>query len=556
MTSLDTNVDNYTIGELMSIFNIDYLNKDQINTSFERLNQQMISGGKDANLITFINDIKSKLIQYNDSVNKNNLYVNESSEKQTDEWWKYEALPQKDKTQKDKITDRIEKIDVYNDQHVPMKRDQLGVSNTYDVPIAQDSLNPNLKNVTYRIINLDSQFRQASGGLDSISTNYTLDLSDPLTDVISLKVISIQIPYSWYVIDYHYGNTCFWITNNNNDFKISIEPGNYNNSSFVIALNESIKNANFKSTAVPNVPFVSFNDINGKITLSFDEVIDPSGNTINGINPNQQLFNNNNNPYFTFFDLTGKKICQLNCVSQNLSFNNTLGWLMGFRSPVEPIINNKNIGISTLDLIGSKYFIVVLDDYNQNHINNGLITITELPNILKLPSYYNPTIPTDCFLDREIPINEIGNISQLSEQNSILSGVNPQTISNSLSEKIDISYKKKQQIRPTAPRTLTQAQIYTINEIIKNKDKNTSFRGKAPSSSDTFAILPLKLGNMKTGELYSEFGGTLQENKRIYFGPVDIYRMHIKLLDDKGFLVDLHGAEWCLTLISENLYQY
>ena len=61
---------------------------------------------------------------------------------------------------------------------------------------------------------------------------------------------------------------------------------------------------------------------------------------------------------------------------------------------------------------------------------------------------------------------------------------------------------------------------------------------------------------MKTGELYSEFGGALQENKRIYFGPVDIDRIHLKLLDDKGFIVDLHGAEWCLTLISENLYQY
>ena len=61
---------------------------------------------------------------------------------------------------------------------------------------------------------------------------------------------------------------------------------------------------------------------------------------------------------------------------------------------------------------------------------------------------------------------------------------------------------------------------------------------------------------MTTGDLYVEFSGSLQDNKRIYFGPVDIDRMRVKLLDDKGNVVDLHGADWSITLISENLYQY
>jgi hypothetical protein len=61
---------------------------------------------------------------------------------------------------------------------------------------------------------------------------------------------------------------------------------------------------------------------------------------------------------------------------------------------------------------------------------------------------------------------------------------------------------------------------------------------------------------MNTGDMYVEFGGTIQDNKRIYFGPVNIDRMHIKLIDDKGYTVNLNGAEWSITLISENLYQY
>ena len=41
-----------------------------------------------------------------------------------------------------------------------MKKNTLGVSNTFDVPVAQGVLNPNLKNITSRIINLDSQYRE------------------------------------------------------------------------------------------------------------------------------------------------------------------------------------------------------------------------------------------------------------------------------------------------------------------------------------------------------------------------------------------------------------
>ena len=65
---------------------------------------------------------------------------------QTNEWYKYEALPQDNTVQKEKITDRIQKVDIYDNNHMPMKREQLGVSNNFQVPVAQDTLNPNLEN--------------------------------------------------------------------------------------------------------------------------------------------------------------------------------------------------------------------------------------------------------------------------------------------------------------------------------------------------------------------------------------------------------------------------
>ena len=52
-----------------------------------------------------------------------------------------------------------------------------------------------------------------------------------------------------------------------------------------------------------------------------------------------------------------------------------------------------------------------------------------------------------------------------------------------------------------------------------------------------------------------EFGGTMQNNKRVYFGPVTMSRMRIRLLDDKGNTINLNGNDWSFTLVCETLYQ-
>jgi hypothetical protein len=128
-----------------------------------------------------------------------------------------------------------------------------------------------------------------------------------------------------------------------------------------------------------------------------------------------------------------------------------------------------------------------------------------------------------------------------------------------LMDKGNISYKKIPQVVPTYPRILTQAQIYSINEIQKNNESNTSLKSKAPTNSNIFALLPIKMNKSEfssTGALYTEFTGSLQENKRTYFGPVNLVRMRVTLIDDMGNLVNLNGADWNITLISEILYQY
>lgn len=513
---IDTNINNYTYAELLIILDLD----DATDTGLiiKKTNSYIEKYTRERNdrMIIFFNEIQEKLLDYAKQLKTSGEDAEYGpSQKQTEEWLKnIESLPQSNKVQSDKITDRLQKIGVYSNNHVPMNRETLGVNNTFDLPVAQDGkLNPTLKNTTQRLIVLDSFFRQESSG-PSISTDYTLDLSDHLTDVLSLRLWSIEVPLTYYVIDVNYGNTCFWVSDGSNNIAITIPSGNYTPTTFETALNNAFTAAGFTFTS-PAIP-VSYNSSNYKITMKLNggTYTPPSGSTTTA-------FTISTATKLIFFDPTITLQCEITCVQHGLYLNQTLGWLMGFHTSTGkigtiPVEVAGNTGDSVLDLNGPRYFILALDDYNQNHLNNGLVSITEPSKVVKLPSYYSPDQPYIC------EPSEFGQVAQLTQ---------------------------------SSPRTLTQSQLYTINEILKNNVNNMELRAKAPTTTDVFAIIPIKQAQ-NGGGLYVDFSGQLQDNRRTYFGPVDIDRMRIRLLNDKGNVVNLNGADWAITIISENLYQY
>jgi hypothetical protein len=53
----------------------------------------------------------------------------------------------------------------------------------------------------------------------------------------------------------------------------------------------------------------------------------------------------------------------------------------------------------------------------------------------------------------------------------------------------------------------------------------------------------------------SDIGLSNQLNRtRYYFGPVDIDRLKIQLLDEYGRVIDLNYMDWSMSLIFETLY--
>jgi hypothetical protein len=442
-----------------------------------------------------------------------------------------------------------------------MKQEQIATTDTFQVPVKQDSLNPNLKNTISRFVNLDSQFRQYTSGVDSTSTDYTLDLSDTLKNALNLRLYSYQIPYSWYTIDPAYNNNCFWIIDASSGTSVSIvvPAGNYSQTGFVTQLQASFENAGFSNFPMVNgnVGPVYYNANSGILQLLLNGAIYTEGGVeIFTVSPATQIL---------FYDFTGFYKSNNTCYNvSNHFFNGTLGWIMGYRVPYLYVDPSGNSGGAILDLNGTKYLILAVDDYNQNHVNNTLVSISQFSNTLKIPSYYSNDLPYTCITPAQqlaVLEQQGGSLEQLVAQVTASSLFDAQTSNPAngllIAGKYQHEYTATQQISTDLPRVLTQAQIYTINQIKQNGNNITNYLSKAPTSSDILAVLPVKTSaGVPTGSLLVEFSGSLQDNVRTYFGPVNIERMAVKLLDDKGNVLNLNGNDWCVTLVCECLYQY
>lgn len=590
MSSLDTNVENYTLSELMAIVELEDLEPQDIieNTNYYIRKYK----NKNPQLAVFFKEIQSQLLQYaqglepdtdddnDDTENKiivegfgnmSNEAIFPAGDKQVSDWYTNQNLTQSDTNQSDKITNRQQKIQLFGNEQVPMKQEQLATTDTYNLPVKQDSLNPNLKNTINRFVNLDSQFRQYTSGPESQSTNYTCDLSDTLKNALKLSLYSYQIPFSWYTIDTAYGNTCLWINDANSGIiiPISVPSGNYSQEKFVTQLNLSFTQAGLtfpartNTTIYPSPPYPSppleenkpayYNPSSGIISLFLAD------GSFNGIYNNiDASFNITTQTQIIFFDFAGVIQCNINCYSKsNHYFNNTLGWIMGYRLPYLNVDLSGNTAGAILDLNGPKYLILVIDDYNQNHVNNSLVSISQYSNTLKMPTYYSHDLPYTCIT----PSQKGNNLTEL------VNGVVTQSLFDNqtanaqngllIAGKYQQDYTSTQIVLPSAPRTLTNAQLYTINSVNNNNNNLTNYLAKAPTSSDILAIIPVKTSaGVPTGSLLVEFSGSLQDSERTYFGPVNIERIAVKLLDDKGNILNLNGNDWCVSLIAECLYQY
>jgi len=519
---IDTNVDNYTNDELLEILELGSgsLTAEDIQDRVQLMMRQYPS------IAFFFAQVGERLqSEYAVADSGDDVADEEGQQEQQDEedeanvWLKNQYLRQDGAKEFKQYTSRDNKVQIFEDanNHEQMKQERLGAVNAINVPVSQGSLNPVLKNITSRIVMLDSTYRQNIVPYDSpvsLSTDYTLDLSDTLNNTLSIKLSSVQIPFTWYNYADYLGNTCFMYATSptafsNNDLnppgmqQFKIINGSYTNSTLSTALTSGLPSSVF-TFAVVNNSFTITNSTGDYVRI---------------------IFYNGNNP-------------TMSCGSSGCRFpsklDNNLGWNLGFRSSNIPgvelaIAYDLAPALSPLSSvtasvpycnIGPNYFLLVVDDFNQNHLNQGLVNIDDTDTTLNPPSYINADINYACF---------------------------------STDEGFQSPYPV---YIPNAPTRLTQAQLYSANQIAENRRNTTNIRTPGPTTTDVLAVIPLKVGGLSFGDKYIEFGSSLLQNERIYFGPVNISRMRVTLRDDKGNIVNLNGADWSFSLISTHLYEF
>lgn len=542
MTSkFDTNVKNYTTEQLMEFVG---LTPDDLSNKQTIINQTNHFMAKYPKVANFGQEIQNTMLQVADQLASGNTATTPAANLQQNNWFKTDALTQNDEAQNEKITNRFQKIDVYGNQHVPMNREHLGVNNSFVLPVAQDGkLNPNLRTTTQRIVNLDSQFRTPANG--QTATNYTCNLRDTIANAYSMRLYSFQIPYTWYAIDTAYGNTCFWIVDNGTYIGISITPGNYADATFNTVISTALVAAGFTFTTTPAV---TYSANTGKLTFNLYGGVF-SGTDIYGASTS---FTISETTQIFFFDFSGIITCGNSCTNRGHYLNSTLGWIMGFRTPYVYVSANGNAAPAVMDLNGPKYLLLAIDDYCQNHVNHGLVGIDQPDKHFKLPDYYTPNMPYTCIPAASGTATGLDTIMEEVEADGIVTDTEGLLIGS----KYAADYVATQQVLPSAPRVLTLPQIYTINEMNKLNNNNVNYLASSPSSSDILSLLPVKVNGLNVSDMIIEFSGSLQDNIRNYFGPVNIKRLGIKLMDDKGNILNLNGADWNVTIIFDCLYQY
>lgn len=170
-------------------------------------------------------------------------------------------------------------------------------------------------------------------------------------------------------------------------------------------------------------------------------------------------------------------------------------------------------GNSVVTIFLYNYFMIILDDFKQNHLNDGLVTLTPKDTGVTLPSYASRKSSRICNPNSFTETNAIGDTTGL-----------------------------------------TQKQIYSVEQILETQNKTKALFNDNVSVKDMFALIPVKSSGSTPGSIYVEFGGTLQQQERTYFGPVNIGRIAVKLVNDKGDVVDLNGGNWSFQLVCEQLY--
>lgn len=554
---IDLDVENYDVEELAAILNLRdlKLTEPKIREKIEEMKRK----NNDSRYIDFFTKAEKKLLDYLNQENKQTwLDIYDRKNKNNDA----------EKVLKDRYVKNENKGQnlLLDNEHDVIGKEKIALENTFQSKEnVQGTKNPINRTILKKMINFDSHYRQIlrpfsyacfgdNSPLINIpnseerlyrSSNYTVSLSEPISNVVDLTLNTVEIPNSWYVFSKDYGTNSFkiffWekvfgeqLPDNAEELLIEILNGNYTQQQLIDAINNKITSLQ-DGNGEPNITF-EYSSINNKVTVTSSSA-DYNIRIFWYVNDSQA-----DNAYYGG--------------ASRIDYN--LGWLLGWRVSTLLLINtddqvdNNNISKATslVDIYGPKYFLITLDDFNNNKPNQDLISLVNTQNsAFKLPDYYNTQT-----MDRRYALGDDG-IPKYYPGYTVADGDGFKC-----KDIADVNNNKRgcsnTDLNKDLLSNLTKKQLYTYEQIQLANSAKGVFRYVAPSPSDLLARIPI-IRDPQNWESNIFFENDNPEyNKRIYFGPVKIRKFNVKLITDKGFEVNLNGKDWSFSVILSQLYQF
>lgn len=304
----DLNIDNYSDDEIIDIFGL------KINYDKKLLEQQADKLTKQISQdLTLTEELKTSTINF---INRaKNLILNKYLNKDT------------------------EIIEINN--NVIQKQKITPYVNSLPNEYFSGVINPLKKRTIIQNLNIDSRFRDNYH--NSSPSNFNITLPIKINNVLQIQLTTFELPNVYYSISSQYNNNFFTIIINGIKETISIPFGNYNIVTIMDAINTVLSSKGAPFT------YITFSaNLN-----TIKTIIEPNGS---GIVSSIELI---------FYEDDTNNICDPTIAQL------TLGWLLGFRKYVyENELSYVSEG--AIDLSGTKYFYLVLDDFN-NNVNDNFI---------------------------------------------------------------------------------------------------------------------------------------------------------------------------------------
>jgi hypothetical protein len=377
------------------------------------------------------------------------------------------------------------------------------VSKTVQVDVKRGTINPDLKQTITRLINIDSSFRVASP--TNTSDRFIFQLTEPLLNVVSVSLYSMEIPQSWYTFTAAKGTVSFVIcvlTDTATKYLVTIDEGNYTT---VSLYTEVVNKINAKMTGILTVA-AAYNHNKGILTLVFTPLIPIYGLQLVWVDD-------------VFPDLVANR------------FNSNVGWLLGYRLSITNCVARSDstrfeaTAESLVDASGTKYLLLSLEDHKTNRINRSIVAVSNTPNTpIAMPTYFTQDTPQ--FRTSSTTVQAIPTANLTSKQIYTINAISDQTFTRNAI----LSYDSSNFFAKVAVKRTEWAKT-TVDGITETVDG-----------------VP--------GKLFVENGGPLALQSREYFGPVNLLTLTIGLYDDKGNLLGMNGMDWSVSLMVKSIYQY